>query len=116
MLAIAGVITWLGYTVLTYGLSQLAGGNYTIGDLAIPGRFTLGNPAPDPKAGTTSPCQPGYSVVAGKCVQNAPPGSGTNTGYKTKAACQAAAAAAGTKGTCSKSAGGTWYVATAAGH
>ena len=48
MLAIAGVITWLGYTVLTYGLSQLAGGNYTIGDLAIPGRFKLGNPAPDP--------------------------------------------------------------------
>jgi hypothetical protein len=47
MLAIAGGVVWGGYLLLVYGLSQLAGQNYSIGDLAIPGKFTLGNPAPD---------------------------------------------------------------------
>ena len=47
MLAIAGGVVWGGYLLLVYGLSQLAGQNYSIGDLAIPGKFTLGTPAPD---------------------------------------------------------------------
>jgi hypothetical protein len=47
MLAIAGVVTWFGYLVMTYGLSQLTGQNYSFLDLAIPGKFTLGSPAPD---------------------------------------------------------------------
>jgi hypothetical protein len=51
MLAIAGITAWLGYLVMTYGLSQVGGQNYSIGQLAIPGRFTLGNPAPDPPSG-----------------------------------------------------------------
>ena len=50
MLAIAGAVTWVGYLVMVYGLSTVTGGNYTFGDLAIPGRFTLGSPAPDRKA------------------------------------------------------------------
>ena len=54
MLAIAGITAWLGYLVMTYGLSQVGGQNYSIGQLAIPGRFTLGNPAPDPP-GVTAP-------------------------------------------------------------
>ena len=47
MLAIAGAVSWIGYLLGVYGLSQLAGQNYSIGQLAIPGRFTLGTPAPD---------------------------------------------------------------------
>jgi hypothetical protein len=65
MLAIAGGVVWGGYLLLVYGLSQLAGQNYSISMLAIPGKFTLGTPAPDvPGSGgggsgpkqTTSPC------------------------------------------------------------
>jgi len=62
MLAIAGAVAWGGYLLFVYGLSQLAGQNYSIGDLAIPGKFTLGNPAPDgpstpaPGTHTNTPC------------------------------------------------------------
>ena len=65
MLAIAGAVTWVGYLVMTYGLSTVTGGNYTFGDLAIPGHFTLGSPAPDPPSTT--------STVPGS-VGNAAPG------------------------------------------
>jgi len=69
MLAIAGITAWLGYLVMTYGLSQVGGQNYSIGQLAIPGRFTLGNPAPDPP-GTTSTV-PGSGISN---IGNAAPG------------------------------------------
>jgi len=48
MLAIAGAVTWFGYALFVYGLSQVAGQNYGFKDITWPGRFTLGNPAPDP--------------------------------------------------------------------
>ncbi len=54
MLAIAGAVTWFGYLVMVYGISQLNGQNYSFLDLAVPGHFTLGNPAPDPPA--PDPC------------------------------------------------------------
>jgi hypothetical protein len=66
MLAVAGVVTWLGYLVLTYGVSQVAGQNYGFKDLAIPGRFTLGSPAPD---------SPGHSLTG-----STPGGTGTGPG------------------------------------
>jgi len=76
MLAIAGITAWLGYLVMTYGLSQVGGQNYSIGQLAIPGRFTLGNPAPDPPvvdpcAGKENPTDGSYAwvVQGGKCVK-----------------------------------------------
>jgi len=63
MLAIAGGVALAGYLLLTFGLSQFAGQNYCIADLAIPGKFTLGNPAPDGPANTQTgggkPTQPG---------------------------------------------------------
>lgn len=61
MLAIAGGVAWGGYLLFVYGLSQLAGQNYSIADLAIPGKFTLGNPAPDAK-GTGDLAQGGNST------------------------------------------------------
>jgi hypothetical protein len=91
MLAIAGGVSWLGYLVMVYGLSQLAGQNYSFLDLAIPGKFTLGTPAPDapsaggggtdPNGGTT-PCTAaqkaaGYTTdINGNCVPPANPAPG----------------------------------------
>jgi hypothetical protein len=76
MLAIAGAVTWFGYLVMTYGISQLNGQNYSFKQLAVPGLFTLGNPAPDPPrsdpcAGKTNPVDGSYAweVVSGKCVK-----------------------------------------------
>ena len=61
MLAIAAGTVWLGYLLFTYGLSQVGSQNYSFLDLAIPGRFTLGNPAPD---ASNAPGTPGGSVGA----------------------------------------------------
>ena len=55
MLAIAGGVAWGGYLLFVYGLSQLAGQNYSIGDLAIPGKFTLGVPGPDQPTSINNP-------------------------------------------------------------
>ena len=94
MLAIAGVVTWLGYLVMVYGISTVTGGNYTFSDLAIPGHFTLGSPAPDPPStggggegiggvsGNPTPCTKaqkaaGYTTgIDGNCnpPANPPPG------------------------------------------
>jgi hypothetical protein len=89
MLAIAGITAWLGYLVMTYGLSQVGGQNYSIGQLAIPGRFTLGNPAPDPPvvdpcAGKKNPTDGSYAwvVQGGKCVKQPRVPGGTTTMYK----------------------------------
>jgi hypothetical protein len=87
MLAIAGVVTWFGYLVMTYGLSQLTGQNYSFLDLAIPGKFTLGSPAPDPKGtgSTTTPVTGGAQKGSG--LQGPVP---TGGGYATQAACEKA--------------------------
>jgi hypothetical protein len=63
MLAIAGAITWVGYLVMTYGLSQLDHQNYSFLDLAIPGRFTLGSPAPD--SGSSGSGSEGIGGISG---------------------------------------------------
>jgi hypothetical protein len=99
MLAIAGAVSWIGYLLGVYGLSQLAGQNYSIGQLAIPGRFTLGTPAPDSGSGgsggggSVSPCTKaqiaaGYTTDAlGNCnpPANPPPGGtkGSSVGWNT---------------------------------
>jgi len=94
VLAIAGAVAWGGYLLFVYGLSQLAGQNYSIGDLAIPGKFTLGNPAPDgPASGasgvgtsTSGPCTAaqiaaGWVMASnGKCTK----GSSTVPGSPNK--------------------------------
>ena len=85
MLAIAGAVTWVGYLVMVYGLSTVTGGNYTFGDLAIPGRFTLGSPAPDPKGTGTTPVTGG--AQKGSSAQGPVP---TGGGYATQAACEKA--------------------------
>ena len=83
MLAIAGGVAWGGYLLFVYGLSQLAGQNYSIADLAIPGKFTLGNPAPDQP--TTTPQQqlgtnaPGTSSVGTTKTPGTVPKGGTNS-------------------------------------
>jgi len=71
VLAIAGGVVWGGYLLFVYGLSQLAGQNYSIGDLAIPGKFTLGTPVPDKSAlapavppGSVPPNSPGGAQAA----------------------------------------------------
>jgi len=89
MLAIAGITAWLGYLVMTYGLSQVGGQNYSIGQLAIPGRFTLGSPPPNsPGAGggggnqSPTPCTKaqiaaGYTTdITGNCQPPANPTPG----------------------------------------
>jgi len=82
MLAIAGAVTWMGYLAFVYGLSQLAGQNYSIGDLAIPGKFTLGNPAPDQGALTGS-VPGGTGTGPGTVPFNQQTGTGGNpTTYK----------------------------------
>ena len=82
MLAIAGAVTWVGYLVMTYGLSQLAHQNYSFLALAIPGHFTLGSPAPDGPA--TPGSQPGGTGI-GKGTQPLNPvtGSGGNPSLST---------------------------------
>jgi hypothetical protein len=95
MLAIAGAVTWVGYLVMTYGLSQLTGQNYSFLDLAIPGKFTLGSPAPDaPKAGSTTP-PPGSGPTSNPVTlpppSNCPPKSTWGVkGFATEAACKKA--------------------------
>jgi len=90
VLAIAGGVIWGGYLLLVYGLSQLAGQNYSIGDLAIPGKFTVGTPAPDVKGyqgapelgtppGSKSPNTPAGSQAA-ICLRNS---DGKNMGKPT---------------------------------
>ena len=77
MLAIAGAVTWMGYLAFVYGLSQLAGQNYSIGDLAIPGKFTLGNPAPD-KGALTGSVPGGTGTGPGTVPFNQQTGTGGN--------------------------------------
>lgn len=82
MLAIAGGVAWGGYLLFVYGLSQLAGQNYSIGDLAIPGRFTLGNPAPDNPTQAPTQQQAGVNAPVGSSGTNKPgtvPKGGTNS-------------------------------------
>lgn len=77
MLAIAGGVAWAGYLLFVYGLSQLAGQNYSIADLAIPGKFVLGTPPPD--KGTPSGSVPGGSGTgAGTVPFNPKTGTGGN--------------------------------------
>ena len=91
MLAIAGAVSWVGYLFFVFGLSQLAGQNYSIGDLAIPGKFTLGNPAPDPPGTpapgthTTTPCTAaqlaaGWVNAQGGCTAGSPTTGNGSTG------------------------------------
>jgi hypothetical protein len=106
MLAIAGIVTWCGYAVFVYGISQLNGQNYSFKDLTWPGAFTLGNPAPDPPgsggaeglggiSGNPTPCtkaqkRAGYTTgIDGNCnpPANPTPGGGpvgVNTCYNNK--------------------------------
>jgi hypothetical protein len=105
VLAIAGITTWFGYLVMVYGLSQLDHQNYSFLDLAVPGKFTLGTPAPDGPStggggegiggvsGNPTPCTKaqiaaGYTTgIDGNCngpANPAPSGSkGPGVGYNT---------------------------------
>jgi hypothetical protein len=119
MLAIAGVVTWFGYLVMTYGLSQLTGQNYSFLDLAIPGKFTLGSPAPDPP-GTKTNSQDSAGFTTKAACEKANPGitcvkqgSGwyggvkpptTGSGYSTQSACEKA-----TGMPCLQAKNGKWY-------
>jgi len=78
MLAIAGAVTWFGYLVMTYGLSQLTGQNYSFLDLAIPGKFTLGSPAPDAGSTITGSTPGGTGTGKGTTPLNPKTGSGGN--------------------------------------
>ncbi len=98
MLAIAGAVTWVGYLVMVYGISTVTGGNYTFLDLAIPGHFTLGSPAPDSPSsrsgsegiggisGNPTPCTKaqkaaGYTTgIDGNCNPPANPAPGGSGG------------------------------------
>jgi hypothetical protein len=71
MLAIAGAVTWFGYALFVYGLSQVADQNYGFKDITWPGRFTLGNPAPDPPG-------PGTITGGGVTLPKASKGSGVH--------------------------------------
>jgi hypothetical protein len=135
MLAIAGGVSWLGYLVMVYGLSQLAGQNYSFLDLAIPGKFTLGTPAPDAPStggGSTTPCSAaqlaaGYTNdSSGNCQQGVKknPKTGTNVGpgagsgaqgtyqgpWSSQAECQKKGS-----GVCVQS-NGKWYAFSSNGH
>lgn len=60
MLAIAGGVTWLGYLLFVYGFSQVRSQNYSILDLAVPGKFVPGvppdSPGPTTKNNLPTPC------------------------------------------------------------
>jgi hypothetical protein len=85
MLAVAGVVTWLGYAAFTYGLSQTDGQNYGLLDLIVPGKFTLGNPAPDPPATATTKVTGGNTTQTGSTVEGPVSMKGS---YATRADCQ----------------------------
>jgi hypothetical protein len=87
MLAIAGVVTWLGYGVFVYGFSQVRGQNYSIGDLLIPGKFVAGVPADSSSGsttGTTGTGGAGLNLTEGNCKR------GIDYNLKTKKCCTAA--------------------------
>jgi len=87
VLAIAGIVTWLGYGVFVYGFSQVRGQNYSIGDLLIPGKYVPGVPADLPGA-TTPPITgtggAGLNLHEGNCKR------GIDYNLKTKKCCTAA--------------------------
>ena len=78
MLAVAGVTSWLGYLLFVYGLSQVKGQNYSFLDLAVPGRFTLGNPAPDSSRALTGSTPGGTGTGKGTLPLNPKTGQGGN--------------------------------------
>ena len=51
MIAVAGVVAWVGYWLFAYGLSQVQGQNYGLLDLAWPSRFPTTPPAADSGGG-----------------------------------------------------------------
>ena len=78
MLAIAGAVTWFGYALFVYGLSQVAGQNYGFKDITWPGRFTLGNPAPDSSRALTGSVPGGTGTGKGTLPLNPKTGQGDN--------------------------------------
>jgi len=75
VLAIAGIVTWLGYGVFVYGFSQVRGQNYSIGDLLIPGKYVPGVPADSSLTGSVPG---GTGTGAGTVPFNPTTGTGGN--------------------------------------
>jgi hypothetical protein len=103
MVSVGLVVFFVGATLIEYGAQKLAGWNYTLPMLIVPGKFVQGQPPKDSggSAGPT-PCTAaqtalGFTMVGGVCT--APKGKGAGVGngaqgsakgcWKTLAACNA---------------------------